>query len=104
VKRANQRKSAGSVRTGTSGWTYDGWRGPFYPADLPKNQWLRYYAIRFSTTEINGSFYRTPTLEAVRAWRNDTPKNLCSRGRHRNSSPKAAAAKDAQHLIRIVTE
>jgi uncharacterized protein YecE (DUF72 family) len=76
VKRANQRKTAGSVRIGTSGWTYDGWRGPFYPDGVPKRQWLRYYATRFSTTEINGSFYRTPTLEAVRAWRDDTPKDF----------------------------
>ena len=50
----------GSVRIGTSGWAYDGWRGLFYPGDLPKNAWLRYYATQFSTTEINGSFYRTP--------------------------------------------
>ena len=61
---------------GTSGWTYDGWRGPFYPDDVRKKDWLRYYASRFSTTEINGSFYRTPTLEAVRGWRHDTPKHF----------------------------
>jgi uncharacterized protein YecE (DUF72 family) len=62
-----------AVRIGTSGWTYDGWRGPFYPPDVPKKDWLRWYAIRFPTTEINGSFYRTPSLEAVRAWREVTP-------------------------------
>jgi uncharacterized protein YecE (DUF72 family) len=62
-----------AVRIGTSGWTYDSWRGPFYPPDVPKKDWLRWYAIRFPTTEINGSFYRTPSLEAVRAWREVTP-------------------------------
>jgi uncharacterized protein YecE (DUF72 family) len=61
------------VFIGTSGWTYDGWRGPFYPRDVPKKDWLRWYAIRFRTTEINGSFYRTPSLDAVRAWREQTP-------------------------------
>jgi uncharacterized protein YecE (DUF72 family) len=61
---------------GTSGWTYDGWRGPFYPENLPKKSWLTWYATRFPTTEINGSFYRTPSLEAVRAWRDQTPKNF----------------------------
>jgi uncharacterized protein YecE (DUF72 family) len=61
---------------GTSGWTYGGWRGPFYPADVPKKSWLAWYAARFSTTEINGSFYRTPSLEAVRAWRDQTPKKF----------------------------
>ena len=78
--RRETRESAGLSKThaliGTSGWTYDGWRGPFYPDDVRKKDWLRYYASRFSTTEINGSFYRTPTLEAVRGWRNDTPKHF----------------------------
>jgi uncharacterized protein YecE (DUF72 family) len=50
------------VRIGTSGWTYDGWRGPFYPEDVPHKKWLQYYASGFSTTEINGAFYRTPPL------------------------------------------
>ena len=61
---------------GTSGWTYDGWRGPFYPPDVPKKRWLEWYSGRFATTEINGSFYRTPSLEAVEAWREQTPKDF----------------------------
>jgi uncharacterized protein YecE (DUF72 family) len=61
---------------GTSGWTYDGWRGPFYPVDVPKKNWLAHYAGRFSTAEINGSFYRTPSLEAVRGWRSQTPDHF----------------------------
>lgn len=61
---------------GTSGWAYGGWRGPFYPTDVPKNDWLRWYATQFSTTEINGSFYRTPSIKAVHHWRNQTPKDF----------------------------
>jgi uncharacterized protein YecE (DUF72 family) len=61
------------VFIGTSGWTYDGWRGPFYPENVPKKDWLRWYGEQFPTTEINGSFYRTPSLGAVRAWRDSTP-------------------------------
>lgn len=64
------------VRIGTSGWTYDGWRGLFYPEREPKKNWLRYYASRFASTEINGSFYRTPSLEAVRGWREQTPDDF----------------------------
>ncbi len=63
-------------RIGTSGWTYDGWRGKFYPPDVPKRLWLHWYAGRFDTTEINGSFYCTPSLEAVRAWREQTPNSF----------------------------
>ena len=52
------------VWIGTSGWTYEGWRGPFYPPDVAKTKWLCWYAGQFPTTEINGSFYRTPSLKA----------------------------------------
>ena len=61
------------IRIGTSGWTYDGWRGPFYPSEVSKKRWLAWYATQFNTTEINGSFYRTPSLEAVKAWHDETP-------------------------------
>jgi uncharacterized protein YecE (DUF72 family) len=65
--------AAFKVWIGTSGWMYDSWRGPLYPYDLPKRAWLSYYATQFATAEINSSFYRIPSLEAVRSWRNDTP-------------------------------
>jgi uncharacterized protein YecE (DUF72 family) len=64
------------VWIGTSGWTYDGWRGPFYPKDVAKKDWLRWYSTQFPSTEVNGSFYRTPSLEAVRAWRDQTPDDF----------------------------
>jgi uncharacterized protein YecE (DUF72 family) len=64
------------VWIGTSGWTYDGWRGPFYSEEVRKKDWLRFYATQFPTTEINGSFYRTPSLDAVRAWAEQTPKDF----------------------------
>ena len=59
---------------GTSGWTYKGWRGSFYPSDIPMKNWLKWYATQFPTAEINGSFYRTPSLETVKAWRDQTPE------------------------------
>jgi uncharacterized protein YecE (DUF72 family) len=65
-----------AVYIGTSGWSYDGWRGPFYPDDIPTKDWLRWYGLQFNSTEINGSFYRTPSLEAVRGWRDQTPEGF----------------------------
>ena len=67
------------VWIGTSGWTYDGWRGPFYPSDLAKKNWLCFYSHHFPTTEINGSFYRTPSLEAVRGVARPDPRRLSVR-------------------------
>ena len=45
---------------GTSGYQYEDWRGPFYPADLPKARWLGYYAERFPAVELNFTYYRMP--------------------------------------------
>ena len=53
---------------GTSGWAYDHWIGTFYPPDLSKQRWLRYYARHFSTVEINRSFYRLPSREQFASW------------------------------------
>jgi uncharacterized protein YecE (DUF72 family) len=57
---------------GTSGWHYASWRGPFFPGELRITDQLRYYATQFPTTELNGVFYRTPTVDAVRGWREQT--------------------------------
>ncbi|HKG99436.1 MAG TPA: DUF72 domain-containing protein [Bradyrhizobium sp.] len=64
------------ILIGTSGWHYDSWRGPFFPNGLPIKNQLQYYASQLSTTELNGVFYRTPTPEAVRAWREQTGKDF----------------------------
>lgn len=61
---------------GTSGWHYDSWRGPFFPKGLPLKEQLRYYASQFSTTELNGVFYRTPTTQAVRSWHEQTGEDF----------------------------
>lgn len=60
------------VLIGTSGWHYDSWRGPFFPEGLRLADQLRYYASQFDATELNGVFYRTPTPQTVRSWREQT--------------------------------
>jgi uncharacterized protein YecE (DUF72 family) len=75
------------VLIGTSGWHYDSWRGPFFPKGLPIKSQLQYYASQFQTAELNGVFYRTPTPEAVRSWREQTGNDFVSPGRRPNSSP-----------------
>lgn len=62
-----------AFRVGTSGWSYDGWWGGFYPADLKKRDALKFYTSRFCAGELNAPFYRTPSEKAVTAWHDDTP-------------------------------
>jgi len=64
------------VLVGTSGWSYASWRGPFFPTGLPAKRQLEYYASQFETVELNGVFYRTPTTEAVRRWRDETGRHF----------------------------
>jgi uncharacterized protein YecE (DUF72 family) len=64
------------VLVGTSGWSYASWRGPFFPTGLPAQCQLEYYASQFETVELNGVFYRTPTPEAVRRWRDETGRHF----------------------------
>src|SRR3990172_5908771 len=54
---------------GASGWHYYHWKGRFYPEGLPPREWLGFYSGRFSTVELNTSFYPHPLarfLEGVR--------------------------------------
>jgi uncharacterized protein YecE (DUF72 family) len=60
------------ILIGTSGWHYDSWRGPFFPPGLMVKHQLQYYATQFSTTELNGVFYRTPSKSSVACWRDTT--------------------------------
>lgn len=59
--------------TGTSGFSYDAWKGPFYPTDLPTSGWLAYYASQLNAVEINNTFYRMPKREVVAGWREQVP-------------------------------
>jgi uncharacterized protein YecE (DUF72 family) len=58
---------------GTSGWHYDHWRGDFYPKDMPKSEWLRFYSGYFSSVEVNNSFYHLPSEKAFINWRDSSP-------------------------------
>lgn len=66
----------GTIAVGTSGWSYDDWSGTFYPAGLPRSRWLEHYATRFSTVELNASFYRLPSEQAIRGWRERVPSSF----------------------------
>jgi len=53
---------------GTSGYNYPEWKGTFYPKDLPTSKMLPYYVERFTTVEINNTFYRMPSAKTATGW------------------------------------
>jgi uncharacterized protein YecE (DUF72 family) len=62
------------IHVGTSGYNYEAWRGSFYPENLSGKKMLAYYAERFSTVEINYSFYRKPTPKILQGWAAQVPE------------------------------
>jgi uncharacterized protein YecE (DUF72 family) len=64
------------VRVGCSGWNYDSWRGRLYPEGLGKQRWLSRYAELFDTVEVNSTFYRLASREAVQRWVEQTPDDF----------------------------
>jgi uncharacterized protein YecE (DUF72 family) len=53
---------------GTSGYSYKEWKGSFYPAKLPDKKMLSCYAQHFSAVEINSTFRRFPSVNAIQSW------------------------------------
>lgn len=64
------------LHVGTSGWQYRHWRLSFYPKEVPQRQWLRHYAQRFETVELNNSFYHLPDASSFQRWREETPRDF----------------------------
>jgi len=62
-----------TLSIGTSGWHYDHWRGPFYPEELAKRQWLGFYSSRFRCVEVNNTFYGFPSEATIAAWVEQSP-------------------------------
>ena len=64
------------IRIGTCAWSFEEWRGNFYPADLPPSRWLEFYARYFPTVEIDSTFYSAPSETTVIRWADMTPASF----------------------------
>ena len=65
--------ASGNIYVGIGGWTYEPWRGVFYPNGLPHARELQYAAERLTSIEVNGTFYRTQTPKTFRDWASQVP-------------------------------
>jgi uncharacterized protein YecE (DUF72 family) len=61
------------IRIGIGGWTFEPWRGVFYPKDLPHSKELAYASERLASIEVNGTFYRSQTPATFRKWASEVP-------------------------------
>jgi uncharacterized protein YecE (DUF72 family) len=63
----------GSIRVGIGGWTFEPWRGTFYPKGLAQKRELEYAGQHLTSIEINGTYYGSQKPESFARWRQETP-------------------------------
>jgi uncharacterized protein YecE (DUF72 family) len=64
------------IRVGSSGWSYPSWRPGFYPERTPPAEFLRFYASRFDTVELNSTGYRLPSPDQFERWADAVPDSF----------------------------
>jgi uncharacterized protein YecE (DUF72 family) len=69
-------RTTGTIFIGIGGWTFEPWRGVFYPKGLPHAKELPYASERLTSIEVNGTFYRSQTPATFRKWASEVPKGF----------------------------
>lgn len=65
-----------TLNIGCSGWSYEGWKGNFYPKRLENKDYLLYYSKFFKFVEIDSTYYHIPSRSTVRGWKDKTPDDF----------------------------
>ena len=73
---AAKRNAAGHIRIGVGGWTYEAWRGSFFPKGLPHAKELEYAGSKLTSIEINGTYYGSQKPASFIKWRDETPDDF----------------------------
>lgn len=66
-------KTYAKAYVGVGGWTYEPWRGVFYPKGLPHARELSYAGEHLTSIEVNGTFYSTQSPKTFRKWASEVP-------------------------------
>jgi uncharacterized protein YecE (DUF72 family) len=61
---------------GVGGWTYEPWRGNFFPDGLPHSRELAYASRQLSAIEVNGTYYGTLKPASFKKWHDETPDDF----------------------------
>jgi len=75
-KTADKAGKAGQIRIGIGGWTFEPWRGTFYPEGLVQKRELEYASRKLTTIEINGTFYGSQKPSTFAKWHDETPDDF----------------------------
>jgi uncharacterized protein YecE (DUF72 family) len=92
------------VYAGTSGYSYPEWKGSFYPEKYPQSKFLEFYASKFSTVEINNTFYRFPKASLLEGWRDGTPDGFTFAVKANQGITHKGRLQDVEELTRDFVE
>ena len=74
--KAKTKSNGGQVRVGIGGWSFEPWRGVFYPKDVSQKRELEYASRKLTSIEINGTYYSSFKPASWAKWRDDTPEGF----------------------------
>ena len=77
----------GSIHIGVGGWTFEPWRGVFYPSDCKQKDELKYASRHLTCIEINGTYYSLQRRDSWRKWGEETPDGFVERDRAHGTLP-----------------
>ena len=66
----------GVIRAGVGGWTFEPWRGVFYPEDLKQKDELAYASRHLTSIEINSTYYSSQKPQTFAKWAAATPEGF----------------------------
>ncbi|HUN52218.1 MAG TPA: DUF72 domain-containing protein [Candidatus Sulfotelmatobacter sp.] len=70
------RAQQSAIRIGIGGWTYEPWRGLFYPDGLAQKRELEFASRKLTSIEINGTYYGSQKPESFAKWHDETPEGF----------------------------
>jgi uncharacterized protein YecE (DUF72 family) len=73
---SGRKAGAGTIRVGVGGWTYEPWRGTFYPAGLAQKRELEHASRQLTSIEINGTYYGAQKPASYIKWHDETPDDF----------------------------
>ena len=90
-----------ALHIGTSGWSYPTWKPAFFPEKLPQKRFLEFYSTQLNAVELNATFRRMPTANAIAGWVNSTTPDFRFAAKVHQSITHFKRLKDAADPLRF---
>lgn len=89
------------LHIGTSGWSYPSWKPAFFPEKCPAKRFLEYYSTQLNAVELNATFRRMPSANAIANWVNATTPDFRFAAKAHQSITHFKRLKDAEESLRF---